>query len=80
MFHCGLVCVGVVFNFMCVTERKVKGHLVRTHPGGGGYQVAYTFPLRITCKKKKGGGGGPDSMQNCGHTKWKDPNTNPAQK
>ena len=27
--------------------------------GGGGVQVSYTFPLRITCKK---GGGGPDSM------------------
>ena len=39
-------------------------HLVRTHlgewGGGGGGQVSYTFPLRITCKK--GGGGAPDSM------------------
>ena len=30
-------------------------YLVRRHPGGGG-QVSYTFPLRITCKK--GGGEG----------------------
>ena len=33
-------------------------HLVRTHLGGRGFQVSYTFPLRITCEKKEGGGGG----------------------
>ena len=47
----------VYYHLLLRRETRIPGvapFSFRTHQGGGGVQVSYTFPLRVTCKKGVG--------------------------